>query len=347
MNEEHGTRRDVSRVARRRRDWALTTAQKLEAREAFEVLDGTGISLVDAAHAAVARAGKVEAVHTLDDAVGAFLRWNRDRGLRGSTLEWYARELSRFAEAFPARRIDQVRRLEVRQYLDTRQAGAKAPAFRCVRALFRFALRQEPPWLVEDPTRGIKVENPARDFEISRITPEQAAKLLAGAGDYRSAFALALFAGIRPEEIAGRDKPPLTWAHVNTVERIIRVPAEIAKTRVPRVLEGLPEAVWCWLEPAGPREPIAPGNFRQAVRLGRDLLGLDRWPKDVTRHSFASYATALLGDAARVALWLGHEGDQRILHRHYRGVVTEADAKRFFGLRPGAAEPGNVVVGQF
>ncbi len=56
--------------------------------------------------------------------------------------------------------------------------------------------------------------------------------------------------------------------------------------------------------------------------------------QDALRHTFASYAVALTSDPGRVAIWLGHEGNPTMLHRHYRGIATEADARRFFALMP-------------
>lgn len=52
------------------------------------------------------------------------------------------------------------------------------------------------------------------------------------------------------------------------------------------------------------------------------------------RHTFATYATAYTEDAAKVSLWLGHEGKPQMLHRHYRGLTTKAQAEAFFALRP-------------
>jgi len=313
----------------------------VDARQALALLEGTGISLVEAARMALERgAGASVASVTVDEAVAGFLQARRAKGLRNRTLEWYGIELVRFAESVPVRRLDQVTRTMVRGYVQARARGSQGPAWRAVRALFRFARRQEPPWVLVDPTEGLVFETPRQDGRrVSVLRPEQAEVLLR-AGElrrYRAAVALALFAGVRPGELGEGDKPPLRWEHVQEADRVVRVPAEVSKTRVTRVLEGLPEALWAWLA-AVPREekvgPVAPGRFRQVVRPARRLLGLEVWPADCTRHSFASYAVALLGDAGQVALWLGHEGDQRLLHRHYRGLVSRADAERFFGLRP-------------
>lgn len=48
------------------------------------------------------------------------------------------------------------------------------------------------------------------------------------------------------------------------------------------------------------------------------------------RHSFASYHLAKFHDAPRTALELGQTGGLDILFRHYRSLVTEAQAEQYF-----------------
>jgi integrase len=314
----------------------LSVDQKLDARRALEVLEGSGLSLESAARKAVEGAPTAESRMVVDVAVAAFLRAKRAAGLRESTRAWYARELGLMAGAFPRRTLDTLTRSELRGYIDGRVPGVRPAVWRCVRALFRWARRQEPPLLAADPTIAMHYAAARREERIEVLTVDQASRVLAACGPYRAAMAVALFAGLRPWEIAGAGKPALQWSHLLLEERVLRVPAEIAKTRVHRVLEGLPETLWRWLEAEKVREgPVCPARFLQACRRGKEALGWALWPQDIARHTFASYATAFLGDAGQVALWLGHEGDQRLLHRHYRGLVTQAAAKAFFALRPG------------
>jgi hypothetical protein len=44
---------------------------------------------------------------------------------------------------------------------------------------------------------------------------------------------------------------------------------------------------------------------------------------------------AFYGDVARVSIWLGHEGNPSLLHRHYRGLASKKEAERFFSLSLG------------
>ena len=39
-------------------------------------------------------------------------------------------------------------------------------------------------------------------------------------------------------------------------------------------------------------------------------------------------------NAAATATVLGHTGDATILYKHYRGLATQADARRYWKIRP-------------
>jgi integrase len=79
---------------------------------------------------------------------------------------------------------------------------------------------------------------------------------------------------------------------------------------------------------------ISPGLSREIARKGREVLGLEKWPPDVLRHTFATYHVAAFNDPGKTSLLLGHEGNPSLLHRHYRGLATQAEAIKFWNLRP-------------
>ena len=61
--------------------------------------------------------------------------------------------------------------------------------------------------------------------------------------------------------------------------------------------------------------------------------GIDPWPQDATRHSFASYWMAQHGDEDRCRDILGH-ASRDVLRKHYRKHVKTADANAFWSLTP-------------
>jgi hypothetical protein len=317
-----------------RRDFALTPEQRSDARVALAILEGTGLTLTAAAQIASGGRRAVEAVLVADAAERFNLHVVRSK-LRARTLEWYEHHLRCIVAALGERPMPSITRAELLRWIASQpgSAGTRAGLSRCVRALWRWAAKQEPPLASADVVAGLDATGPGNGGEAGILTVPEARAIMAGAGAYRSALAALLFAGVRPEELAGRSKPPLLWRHVLTSERMIRLPAEIAKTGRARIIEGLPEAVWRWLVPGQANEPISPGRTRQALERAQATMRRP-WPPDATRHSFASYGLALTQDAAKVATWLGHEGAPGVLHRHYRALVTRAEADSYFGIVP-------------
>lgn len=272
---------------------------------------------------------------TVHRAGARWLRACSEKRLRASTVGYYGQEVGLFGAHVGGRHVCDLRRADVRGYVESRPIGSRPSAFAAVRAFLRWAWKQDPPLIASDVCAGLAYSRPKAEAGVSVLAPEQVELALRAADKGRSALAVAFFAGLRPEEIAGTAKPWLRWEHVRADEQIIRVPAEIAKTRRARVLEGLPLAVWAWLEPSKREgDTVAPFAWNWIARRAKRACGLDRWPRDGTRHSFASYAVALTSDVGQVSLWLGHEGSPAMLHRHYRGVVSRLDAAAFFALRP-------------
>jgi len=56
------------------------------------------------------------------------------------------------------------------------------------------------------------------------------------------------------------------------------------------------------------------------------------WKKNALRHSYASYRLAECADASRVSLEMGNT--PQMVFRHYRELVKQADAEKWFGIVP-------------
>lgn len=319
-------------------DFALSPAQRVDAREALKLLDGTGMSLSEAARRALHGRRAMQRI-TVSEAVDKFLRTRLANGRRSQTFDWYNKKLSPISTAFGDRKLDDVDRPAVMQYLASLGVGegTKAGSVRAMRAMWRWAMHHEPPFAAVDATLGLRTVGPVNQGEAAFLTISESQKVLAAAGPFIAGAALLFFAGVRPDELAGEGKPRLLWRHLNLAERMVRIPADIAKTGKPRIIEGIPDTLWHWLRrPPAARDddPIAPGSTRNLIRRGREAIAPRAWPHDATRHTFATYALAHTGDPGKVSLWLGHEGRPTLLHRHYRGLATKADGDRFFALRP-------------
>lgn len=323
-----------------RSNFTLTFAQRQDARAAIRLLEPLGLTLEQAARLAIGKTAPTPET-TVAKVCDLFLRAKLGEKCRPSTLRWYEERISVVEAGLGDRMIDSVTRGEFKAWLEGTSDGhaARAATARAARALWRFALQQDPPLVNQVVTEGLEFAASPNGAEGSKkfLSVAQCKALLKNLEPaYRDAVVLMLFAGIRPEEIAGDGKEWLRWEHVQTKERLIRIPGEISKTGQTRVLEGLPDAVWSWLRPGKDKDPIAPTTRRTIIIHCRDATGLTAWPQDCLRHSFATYAVAATSNPGQVSLWLGHNGSPTMLYRHYRGLATKADAEKFFALAPQA-----------
>lgn len=205
--------------------------------------------------------------------------------------------------------------------------------------LFEFARRRR--WVHENPCEFL--ERPSVEQPSPKILTPEEAHILVGhcRSDCRRAFAwlvLALFAGMRPEEAAALD-----WSKIDPERRRIWVDSSISKVRRMRIIEPV-GCFWELIHEAKEMEaqlPIPHVARRRMMRKLRERMLWDVWPKDITRHSCASYWLALVPDAPRIALQLGNS--PQILLRHYRSLVTQEEARRFFSIKSnGHSEPWQI-----
>lgn len=326
----------------------LVRAQRLIEAAAVEGLD---IADLLAKHRAAKAPGRTPLVRELLD---QFMRDRMRAKIRGTSVRWFTSRLAPLYRNLGNRRAESLARADLRVVLegiDGIVPSTQNNYCRAWRAWWRWVMKLEDSPAKGDITLGLgpslqKVEREGAAY----LAVDDVRGIMARIDEaHRSAAALLFFSGIRPQEIWGTDKPPLRWGDINVASRIIRVPPTVAKTRKGRVIEGIPDTLWGWLKPGRPDEPVSPSQSQNLIRLiqvaggfykrgfgrGGKWERLRDWPHDATRHSFATYAVALTDNTPQVALWLGHEGNTTMLHRHYRGLATKADAEAFFGIRRG------------
>jgi integrase len=167
--------------------------------------------------------------------------------------------------------------------------------------------------------------------EVGVLTPKQTADLLNACDpEIVAAVALAAFAGVRREEIAR-----LTWDNINLQTGCIVLSSSITKSASRRIVTIEPNLAK-WLRPVAKESgKIRPTEqrFRTRWEAAREAAGIDPWPKNALRHSFASYHLARGQNAAATALQLGH-ADSSVLFAHYLELVQKPDAERYFAIVP-------------
>jgi integrase len=189
-------------------------------------------------------------------------------------------------------------------------------------ALFQYAWRRK--WISENPIRRmerVRIDRPSASF----LTVEQCEKLMRWVErerpDFLAWLTLALFAGIRPNEA-----DQLTWKCVDLDSGTVTVDAAASKVHKRRIVNLRPAAL-AWMKHAHKHV-----NRRRRTKNLRLLLGFDGWPKDILRHTAASYWMSVEQDAGKVADELGNS--PMILLTHYRALVTKAEAEKFWNILP-------------
>jgi integrase len=305
----------------------------MDARAALTALEGSGMTLEQAALRAVGLRGQIDP-QPVSRMIDGFIRRSIRKNLSPATTAFYQTKLDVFADTFGDRVADSVTRPEIRAWIEALPVSpATAQGYaRAISVCFSWATKQEPPIVSKNPATGINDDAAKTERRIDILTPAEAEQVMRSAGTYAPMLALMLFAGVRPSEIRSQHKPPLLWRQVDTENRIIRINADQSKTRTGRPLEGLPENLWQWLQPGKSSSPVAPGRSRQATRIAKAAIG--RWSQDVCRHSFFTYHLALYGDISRTMLIAGHESGPGMMYQHYRGVATKAEAEAYFAIEP-------------
>jgi integrase len=191
------------------------------------------------------------------------------------------------------------------------------------------------------------VDKPAVDTqEPSVLSLADCRRLLAGARDYKDGLllpyvAVSLFAGLRPTEISR-----LTWDRVDLTEGTITLDGSMAKTRQRRIVK-LPENAIAWLLPSEPKHPeFTPAAFARHFGRVKNAAGfngkdgsktedgkkLRPWIQDYMRHTAVSMYLAKHKHEGEAAAWAGNSPN--VIHRHYKGLVKEAEATEFWSLTP-------------
>jgi integrase len=132
-------------------------------------------------------------------------------------------------------------------------------------------------------------------------------------------FVLSGLAGLRHAEITR-----LAWSDVDFAQKLVRVGADKAKTSSNRIVPLSDEAI-AWLTPHREKEAqVCSDRQSKYARQVATKLGV-KWPANGLRHSYGTYRLEMGNSPAMV-------------FRHYREVVTEADAKIYFAIAPETAE---------
>ena len=240
---------------------------------------------------------------------------------------------TRFSEAFGLRVIGSLSSEELQEWASSHFTSAAYfnSVLGVISPCFSWAVQQK--MLAENPFDRIERRKIVRSEEVDIFTPSEAARLLRAAASHSVAvpFALMLFAGIRPAEVARME-----WSDIRrepSGELVIMVRPSVAKTREVRLVHVRGPLVHL-LEsslassPTGRIIPVSWNNISRAVRADAGLKNRH----DAARHSFASYALASGVPLAQVQDEMGHSRGSAMLFRHYRALATPSEAAAFWSI---------------
>jgi integrase len=245
--------------------------------------------------------------------------------------------LNQFAASFDGRPISSITTPEIDQWLRSlsdSETGEPLAAttrnnFRRVLIVaFNFARN-----------RGYCVDNPAENTAKAKVveaaagilTVEETARLLENAREELTPYiAIGAFAGLRRAELERLD-----WKEVDLQSGLIEVTASKAKSARRRFVRIKPNLT-VWLKPcAKPHGPVTPAGYRKLLAKARRAAGIQTWPNNALRHSFASYYLAHFkkAGAAELALELGHT-NPNLVFQHYRQLVKPQAGKQYWNIVP-------------
>lgn len=269
---------------------------------------------------------------TVDEAAETWLASREQKGRSGSYLWDAQRRLARFREKFGKASLADISTADVDGWVNGMGLGPQSVRnfLTVLSSMFSYAVKQgRSP---RNPVVNVERPDVVRD-EPGILTPDELRRLLHHLPDDTVPYVvLSAFAGLRPMEVRR-----LNWRDINFQSGIITVKSGTAKTKRRRTVP-IMDNLKAWLLPLareeGPVVALADLTVRQKrIMPARERAGLARWPHDCLRHSAASYWLQTEGDAARVALWLGHT--QEVLHEHYKGLLSDpAHAAEWFSILP-------------
>jgi len=266
----------------------------------------------------------------LRDAVRLCLEAKSQQNLRERYLSSLESYLQRFAARFVGMTVADVTTELLEEWFKER---GEPPSSRNANrgrlsALFSFSKRRG--WLWDNPCDCL--ERPRLERKAPEIlSPEQAELLLKTVRqhwpDSLAHVVLLLLAGVRPDEALR-----LRWDDIRLdgANPTVTISAAASKVRQRRIVKLMPSAV-AWLRLGG-KLPISRMTRKRLVWRMRQTLSFEDWPRDILRHTAASYLLAHTESPGRVSMMLGNS--EKILRVHYVELVTAEDATKFWAIMP-------------
>ncbi len=309
---------------------SLSPAEDADARRALEMLRAAGLdtSLEEAVATALPHLHASGASLTPEELFCEFAQLKHE-GWSALSRRNFAYLSKRFASGFEGVPLARLTARSIQQWLADSfpSAGSRAHAIRTIRPAFSYAMRQG--YIPTSPFERLEHERVQRANAIDIYTPEEARSLLEAAPvDCRAAYAILLFAGVRPTELTR-----LTWGDIR--DNFIHIRPGVAKTAQVRNID-IESNLQTFLDAAergADDTPICPPNWHRKDAETRRKAGLQGRP-DAAHHSYASYYLARTPDVDTLKSNMGHSRNSDTLFAHYRAAATKEAAAMYWSIAP-------------
>jgi integrase len=320
-----------------------------------------GVSITDLVNRFIAEETRRASSVPIETAVAKF-RVAKD-GRSDSQTAAYKMMGDRMIEDFPGRILATITGEEIADHIQRRTNGASGFNLRrrLITAFIRWCAKPPREWCKADIVAHVERKDTVAG-ECGILTAKDAGRLMLTAEthfpDCVPAFAIALFTGMRQDEIERLEPSDITTEGIT-------VPAKSSKTRRRRFIH-MPEPLADWLKAYPIGDTVCPPNWvrkEKAVRrLARwavwsDLVpklglapddgaapvdtyeaappaGLPEWPGNALRHTAASVAVTMGKPLESLIFEHGHSGGVEMLRRHYLGIMPKAEAIAIWALEP-------------
>lgn len=312
-----------------------------DAQRALAILKPLGASLSEAAREFVSSRdiqGASVSVSALRDQFVAELKAN---GRQNHYIRTVRTMATRLAESLQDRLACDVTREDARAFVAPMTGATQRATKRHLSPMFSYAMDRG--WAVRNPFEKLRTNDAAR-IEIMALTASECEALHQAASEaIRPYIILATWCGIRPAELKR-----LQWGDVKFDKGHVDIRADVSKTKRRRFVDLAPN-VRSLLEPYRGRRGAVVGvsekHLATLQKKAREAAELERWQRNVLRHTFAShFLTANGDDMNALARQLGHTSTETA-HAHYLDAVELVDARKFWeiGLSRSTEPVGGIV----
>jgi integrase len=268
------------------------------------------------------------ATKSVGEAFDAFVASRPNR--RPRTIETYRQARALWVERLSDCSLASITPQALQEVLDSLPFNTARLRLSTIKAVLNWASSPARGWILDNPANACELPEQSMR-EISVLTVDQCRSLLTHGGEMVPYYALGLFTGGRPSELER-----VMWEDI--CEDNVRLTAtksrKVSRQRFIPVTENFSRHLAPFRGTFKPAPFSLMRRHRQVWQRLKSLpewQGVDSWPQDCVRHTFASYWLAMHHDQGRLQYLLGHRSGDMI-HDHYLAAVTSSSAEEFWSL---------------